>query len=102
MGRLACVEQRNLFVEQIQHSGCTSSVKEFDLESNNTLAYPNPTDDIIYIKSSQNITSIELYDMNSKLLTSKNNAEQISLKNFEKGTYQLKIIKENGKTVIRK
>ena len=63
--------------------------------------FPNPTLDVINIRTeNQSILSIELIDINGKILISEStpnsNLYQLSLENLEQGMYVLKIISWNG------
>jgi cyanophycinase-like exopeptidase len=96
------VEQGVLLTEQIQFSGCTSAVIELETDQNDTYVYPNPTLDIINVKSEANIIRLEFFDNKGNLLISKNNVNYLSINNFEKGIYQLRITKSNHELVNRK
>lgn len=61
--------------------------------------YPNPTSDNIKIKSNYEIKSIQVIDYVGNVVTHKNNCtslEQISLKYFSSGVYNIKIILRNN------
>ena len=58
---------------------------------------PNPTSDILYIKSSLDIEQLYLFDLNGKLVLSQSKTKQISIKNLPKGMYVLKVKDNSGK-----
>lgn len=65
--------------------------------------YPNPTNNFITIKSSMQLTGLEIYDIHGKQLLQINNGQKniIDLINFESGLYLLYIEIENW-TYIKK
>ncbi|MCB0802994.1 MAG: T9SS type A sorting domain-containing protein [Flavobacteriales bacterium] len=85
--------------------GNTTGLNELHEEIDLTL-YPNPTDNVIYLKSSLNITSWELTNnlgqavLNGIFANSKN-IHSIDVNSVETGVYYLKIVTEN-KTIIKK
>lgn len=96
------VDQGTLLIESVQHSGCTSSITKYNKEDNHTVIYPNPTTDIIRIESDKDIIKTELYDHSGKFLMSKKSPSSISLKDFEEGVYQLRLINSNDDAIYRK
>lgn len=70
-----------------------------DFDTMNTTVYPNPTDNNIEVDSNNLITRIEIYDLNGRLITSKNENSltvSLNLESFKTGIYFLKIISEKG------
>ncbi|UOX34069.1 T9SS type A sorting domain-containing protein [Flavobacterium sediminilitoris] len=64
--------------------------------------YPNPSNSIVNIKSNTTIESIEVYDINGRLIVVKMLDDQITTMNisdFETGIYILKIKSEKGEKV---
>lgn len=76
-----------------------------DTDKISTLSiYPNPVSNFSIIESSQNIISLELYDMQGKLLkTQKANGkkEQLNLSSYPQGVYMLKITTNNGDKTVK-
>lgn len=65
--------------------------------------YPNPTKNFINIFSKKEIQKIELFDIKGlKIYESKQVNDKVSLENFSKGVYVLKIILENGEIISEK
>ena len=66
--------------------------------------FPNPTKDFFELSNYKNVQKVELYDVNGKKVLLKNNFndKKISLQNFSKGIYTIKIILENGTTLSDK
>lgn len=60
--------------------------------------YPNPTSDIIIIDSKENINQIQVFDLNGKLLMTKeeNALEQIDLGELASGVYLIKAKSDKG------
>ena len=62
-----------------------------------TTLYPNPTSDILNIKSEQKISRIEVYDISGKLLKSVEGKDKnVSVSILNKGMYLVKLYTENG------
>jgi len=57
--------------------------------------YPNPTADLLYIKSESSL-DIEVYNTIGELVLSKKNATVIDLSEQEGGSYLIKIISQDG------
>lgn len=61
--------------------------------------YPNPSSDIINIKTNQNVKQILLYDIQGReVYSSSENTENLKVNQFNKGVYFLKIEAESGFT----
>lgn len=59
--------------------------------------YPNPSSDIINIKTNQNVKQILLYDIQGReVYSSSENTENLKVNQFNKGVYFLKIEAESG------
>ena len=66
--------------------------------------YPNPTSGLLNIDLTayRNIDfEIRIFDMQGKLLLTKNNCKQIDLSSFENGLYNLTLVKDN-QTIVNK
>ena len=80
-------------------SNCTVlSVEENELSS--IKIYPNPTKDIINIKSKTLIDKIEIYNVLGGLVLNKYNSKNVDLRNIPSGLYMLKIHVSN--TILSK
>jgi hypothetical protein len=67
--------------------------------------YPNPTTDKVFLSDNfaNEISCIDVYQFDGKLIKNiKANSNYISLKDFTKGVYLLKITKSNGTSFTRK
>ncbi|MCQ2282085.1 MAG: T9SS type A sorting domain-containing protein [Bacteroidales bacterium] len=71
------------------------------ISSNNVIVYPNPTDGIINIQSSEEIIRIEAYDNTGRLVSSVDNMTGIDLSNQATGAYTIRVIMENSTEVRR-
>lgn len=61
--------------------------------------YPNPTDDVVNIKADSTIRSIQVYDVQGRILISKILSEEnasVDLSSYSSGIYYLKINSDNG------
>jgi hypothetical protein len=76
-----------------------SSVHETKIKAT---AYPNPTDGIINIESTDLIRSVQVYDLSGSLIISRynleNNKETIDVSNLQSGVYLLRV---NGTSTIK-
>ncbi|RLZ09280.1 T9SS type A sorting domain-containing protein [Faecalibacter macacae] len=70
-----------------------------DINSASVHIYPNPTTDVLNIKSDYNIKSLEVLDLTSKTILVTKNSNQIDVKNLNKGIYLLKIESEKGTSI---
>lgn len=75
-----------------------SSVEETPLDS--LTLYPNPVEDILIIDGLE-FNSIEVYDMNSRLVH-KGNSREVNLSQLERGVYAIKVGLANHAFVIKK
>jgi hypothetical protein len=61
--------------------------------------YPNPVGDILYVKSGPEIISLNIYDIQGRLLMTLNgggNLCEIDVRHLMKGTYIIKVITDNS------
>ncbi|WP_306353401.1 FG-GAP-like repeat-containing protein [Flavobacterium sp. '19STA2R22 D10 B1'] len=72
-----------------------------EFEQNNFVIYPNPTDNILNIKSTQEIKTVEIYNQIGQLV-SKGTSNQIDISSAARGVYMVHVQFENGQTIIRK
>lgn len=72
--------------------------------ANRITFFPNPTKDFFELSNYKNIQKIELNDLNGRKLILKNdfNDEKISIQNFSKGIYTIKIYLDNGNIISDK
>ncbi len=68
---------------------------------NNISIYPNPTKDIVVVKSETPITKIELYDFSGKKIK-ESASKEINISTLPRGNYLLKISDKNGNTETQK
>jgi hypothetical protein len=72
-------------------------------ESENvSVAYPNPVMDKLYIKSPENLASIEILDFCGRQIYKENPTPIIDLTDFVSGVYIIRLIQKNGKIVTDK
>jgi len=60
------------------------------------IIYPNPTDNILFIKGNKNLMSVSVYNMLGKEVLSKMNTNNIDVKILPKGVYIIKISDDVG------
>ena len=62
------------------------------------IIYPNPTDNILFIKGNKNLMSVSVYNMLGKEVLSKINTNNIDVKILPKGVYIIKISDDVSQT----
>ena len=90
------------------YGNCSSPIANDQIQINenneNVLVYPNPTNNVLYIKSNQPIESIFLYDITGKNIIkkqTKNNFNQLDISNLRNGIYVLHLVDENQKITVK-
>jgi hypothetical protein len=76
-----------------------SLLSAYTTQKSNFSIYPNPTSDMLYIKSDKNIKFLSLYDLSGKLIFTTTNQQKISLESTRKGIYILQTT-FSDKTII--
>jgi hypothetical protein len=64
--------------------------------------YPNPTNGILYIETSQEIQSYEVYNLIGQRLLKGNVNDNINLKDLSKGTYIIRLTTQEGTVITEK
>jgi polyhydroxybutyrate depolymerase len=65
--------------------------------------YPNPASDKLFIKQFHNLVSIQIFDLNGKIVLSESNvSELLDVPNLPNGIYSIKAINLDGATTIEK
>lgn len=91
-----------LYYNKIKLSFDIITGKDDDPNIEETILFPNPAKDILYIKSGNNeIRSIELFNMNGQSVNAVRNSDRISLKNLI-GTYSVRVTYANNSFVTKK
>lgn len=89
----------SIFLAQI--IGCTLGINQNT--PNSFVVFPNPTNNIVTVKSTNGIQNIALYDMNGRILqniiSDNNNEQSIDLSNLPSGIYMMEIKTDFGKSV---
>ena len=68
---------------------------QFDNE--NVSVYPNPVSDVVYFKTIEEVSKVEIYDMSGRILSSNSILEnKLDVNNLQSGNYILKIYSQNG------
>ncbi|MBR9758499.1 MAG: T9SS type A sorting domain-containing protein [Algicola sp.] len=82
------------------------SVNEFN-NTNKIIAFPNPTNQILHVKTKSSINNIKVYDLNGRLLKVKpemmvnKNHYELDVSNLSNGIYFLDVRLENFKQTIK-
>jgi hypothetical protein len=72
------------------------------MDQNDIQIYPNPSKDIVYIKSHQQIQAISVYDLNGKRLSIHQNADKVQINHLPKGNYILIVELKTGQIIQKK
>ena len=75
------------------------------MNGTNVSLYPNPTVGQLNIESAENIRQIAIFNtLGQQVLTNYNLGTKslINLSSLNKGTYTMRIVLQNGETVVRK
>ena len=76
-----------------KNKGCSTAQLSIEDEmlDNSLKIFPNPTEDILFIKGNENLISVSIYNMLGKEVLSKMNSNNIDVKELPKGVYIIKI-----------
>ncbi len=82
----------------------TLNINNYNLDSKITSVYPNPTENMVQIKSKENIESITVYTLSGRLIQQKNiigykNKSETDLSKLASGIYFLKINTESSEEI---
>lgn len=97
-------DKKEVIFNNIAIEGAEDVLSSKNFELSNFTIYPNPTEKNITIKSVSTIDKIIIYNIYGKKITEKvaNSLEcDISLENFAKGVYLLKVISANAEKTIK-
>ena len=88
-------------------NGCSITSTKDIFNENNILYYPNPTSNVLYVQSLENVNleRAAIFDLQGRLLQSyqpENIFLEIDLSSFSSGTYLLTLIDDNGNVSSRK
>jgi hypothetical protein len=94
-----CVATDPAECDYLKQEGDISSVNNQNNLSTNIQVYPNPTTEVLRIKSTTILTSVQLFNPTGQLIFSlgeNNNETSIELTHWSKGLYILKVEDENN------
>ena len=75
--------------------GGAATLNTEELQANATIAYPNPTNGILYLDSNAPVEKIKVFQLDGKMILDLENVSKLDLSEFEDGTYLLQKT-ENG------
>ena len=92
-----------LFIDDFEViEGNVVGINEMENTSASVSLYPNPADNMINLQSSEEISSVQIFDMFGKNIANyevNGTQTQISVNNLSVGMYMAKIATENGSVV---
>ena len=68
-----------------------------NIVKNNISIYPNPSKDVVFVKSETVITKIELYDFSGKKIK-ESASKEMNISSLKRGNYLIKITDKEGNT----
>lgn len=77
--------EKTLTVNSLGNTLSTAEVKKLQFS-----IYPNPATDVVYIKTSEKILNVSIYDASGKLVNAEFNNGQVNVNTLPKGVYILK------------
>ncbi len=90
------------FLKNLCISNTSSLANETNEFSKNVIkVYPNPTKNILNVTSNDEIKSLELVDLNGRMIIKNENLESINIENLNSGLYLMKISTQNGVSTQR-
>lgn len=90
----------NFPIETNEAETVYQNLRNPDFETDNSiLVYPNPTNGIVNMKSQSGVQSLELFDVQGRLLQKNMNLDSIDLSSRTNGLYFLRITTEKGSKV---
>lgn len=75
---------------------CSNFVAVQKTEATNIEVFPNPSSDLVYVSTDEIVQAIHVYNLQGQLLKEEYNQREISLAEFSKGIYLLKIQTPKG------
>ena len=72
------------------------ATKNIENNVENLLVYPNPVKDVVKVKSSDKILSIEILNTQGQVISSSQDSNSVELSNVAKGMYLLRITTDEG------
>ena len=72
------------------------ATKNIENNIENLLVYPNPAKDVVKVKSSDKILSIEILNTQGQVISSSQDSNSVELSNVAKGMYLLRITTDEG------
>ena len=79
-----------------------TSMNTSEVVNGNVSLYPNPVQNNSFVSTTDQIQTIEIYNVLGQLEASSNNLKEINTNNLKAGNYIAKIIFKDGKTLTRK
>ena len=98
-GKIYLAQQDGLVEFDFPGGNGPSGTNEF--EQNKVVVYPNPTSDLVSIKSNQTLSKIVVFDTAGKRMLSTTESK-VNLKDLDKGVYLLELHFSSGTTEVRK
>ncbi|MBK1897026.1 T9SS-dependent choice-of-anchor J family protein [Chryseobacterium paridis] len=98
---IQCVsdDQFALFVDDFKVTTTgTLGTSEATKTSAGISVYPNPTSDILTIKSKEKVNAIEIFDIGGRKVTATLNNDKVDVRHLSSGNYIINIETKNGKT----
>jgi hypothetical protein len=93
---------RFIYIDSIVFDNVDLGTNDFKQGNNTISLYPNPTQEVLNVSSSNKISKIEVYDLLGRKVASKNNASEVNVAALGKGVYIVKVVQENGSVIAKR
>lgn len=85
------------------YNNVTLTISDKEIPNNDIILYPNPTNGTLNINSKEKVNEAGIFDIKGVLVSFQSVGinQQIEMSNFAPGTYLIKMITENRKTILK-
>lgn len=85
----------------VTYSDACGTMAVQEVKADQFVVYPNPTNDVVYVKSFKTPSEIVVYDLAGHAVLKKSSQNSVNLKSLNKGVYLLHIVVD-GQKVVKK
>lgn len=89
-------QQGDVYLSVYMQSKSNGALNVKDIKTTDVSIYPNPTSDLVNIKSPIEVTSLTLFSIDGRKLFESNKENKIDISSYNKGIYILNIVLKDG------